>query len=753
MMLKKLELSGFKSFAHKTELLFDTPVTSVVGPNGSGKSNIVEAIRFVLGEQSMKSLRGKLGSDLIFKGSKNLSKLSRASVAIIFDNKKRVFKLTNEKESGDDKKIALDFDEIKLSREVFSDGTSRYFVNQSEVRMRDIIEVIASVNLGSSGYHIISQGEADRLLNAPAKDRKEMIEDALGLKIYQYRLRESERKLEKTEENLKQTESLRRELAPHLKFLKKQVEKIEEGRKMQIDLGELYKNYFAREARLLETEAKGFEQERGIIAKELQIIEADLAEHTKKREKNSSTTGDDFRVLENSLSNVARTKEDLSRKIGRMEGMIEAEERKASTASEAGEVSISFVEVEKFATDLVGELTSALAHEDIHDIKDNIIAIKSSVEDFVDERKSTASPKKSSEEELKKLRKMSEEFLAELKEIEKKEGQLRAELLQKREMIAESADVVREEERVFFELRSKKEHLLSQRELLDVREEGVTKAKSIFEDELKEARALLGQDSLPREFKNGEEVSREEQEILHKQIERIKIKLEDSGAAGGADVLKEFDETEKRDLFLAGQVEDLDKSMSSLTTVIEELKTRLEKEFTVGIHKINDQFEKFFSLMFGGGKAKLALVEIKKRPKKLIDEEGHLMEVTEEEEEGRDIGVEIDVSLPRKKVKDLDMLSGGERSLTSIALLFALSQVNPPPFLVLDETDAALDEANSQRYGNMVEDLSKLSQLILVTHNRETMSRAQVLYGVTLGADGASKLLSVRFEEAVAIAK
>ena len=134
-----------------------------------------------------------------------------------------------------------------------------------------------------------------------------------------------------------------------------------------------------------------------------------------------------------------------------------------------------------------------------------------------------------------------------------------------------------------------------------------------------------------------------------------------------------------------------------------------------------------------------------------IEEEGG--EDEEENEIGFERGIEININLPHKKVKDLHMLSGGERSLTSIALLFAISQVNPPPFLVLDETDAALDEANSRKYGNMLENLSKYSQLIVVTHNRETMSRAQVLYGVTMSSEGASKLLSIHMEDATAYAK
>jgi chromosome segregation protein len=153
--------------------------------------------------------------------------------------------------------------------------------------------------------------------------------------------------------------------------------------------------------------------------------------------------------------------------------------------------------------------------------------------------------------------------------------------------------------------------------------------------------------------------------------------------------------------------------------------------------------------MFGGGSAFLAIVVEHKRKSKEEDEE----EIAVDGELAFERGIEINVSLPHKKVKDLNMLSGGERSLTSIALLFAMSQVNPPPFLVLDETDAALDEANSKKYGNMIESLSKYSELIVVTHNRETMSRADVLYGVTIGSDGASKLLSIKFDEAVQIAK
>ena len=223
--------------------------------------------------------------------------------------------------------------------------------------------------------------------------------------------------------------------------------------------------------------------------------------------------------------------------------------------------------------------------------------------------------------------------------------------------------------------------------------------------------------------------------------------------------MKEFKEAEERDAFLAKELTDLETSGASLRQMIVELTEKLDTEFKEGVRKINDEFHKFFVLMFGGGAASLKVVREKIRRRKSAEEiealeRGEIEEMSDDEsEELGDEGLDIEVSLPRKKIKGLVMLSGGERALTSIALLFAISQVNPPPFIILDETDAALDEANSRKYGDMVENLSKYSQLIVITHNRETMSRAGILYGITMGSDGISKLLSIAFDEAVQVAK
>jgi len=278
-----------------------------------------------------------------------------------------------------------------------------------------------------------------------------------------------------------------------------------------------------------------------------------------------------------------------------------------------------------------------------------------------------------------------------------------------------------------------------------------------FKQELQEAVALIGRGasdyySHALQLESGEMMTQEQvvqedrqvQRERRKELEKLKIRLEELGVGATDDLLKECKEAQERDEFLAGELEDLSQSVQNLLSLTEEMQEKLQEQFAAGMEKISQEFNTFFTLMFGGGSAVLQRTTLKMR--KNEDEESEVEQKSEE-------GVELNVQLPNKRVKGLEMLSGGERALTSIALIFAMSQVNPPPFIILDETDAALDEANSRRYGDMIEALSKKSQLVLITHNRETMSRAGILYGITMGGDGVSKVLSVKFEEAAAVAK
>ncbi len=757
MRLKTLSLNGFKSFAQKTSLEFESPIVSIVGPNGSGKSNVVEAIRFVLGEQSMKSMRGKGGIDLIFKGSKTLSKASRASVTIYFNNTDKVFKLS----SDEGENINLDYDVISISREVFSDGLNKYILNGTEVRLRDIHNLLASVNIGSSGHHIISQGEADRILNANAKEKREMVEDALGLKIYQYKIKESERKLERTNENMKEVVMLRRENAPHLNFLKKQVEKFEKTKEMQFELSDFYKEYLKKEDIYLEQEKNNLLTERNKIQSELSNVDEKIKDNTDSDSVKGNEKLNELKKVEENLNSIRGVKNEIQRKLGRIEGMIEMEERRAEQKSLF--VEISQEEIKTIVEEINNSIDLAFSKESMVEIKPILERIKNILQKFSGGNKE----ENKHNLEIENLKKNQQEILVQIKELENKENEVIKSAEALKEELNKEMEALRDLEREKFTWKVRHQELSSSLELILIKEGNLKNQKESFENELKEGGALLGSLILAyKDFRvdggenNGDVIfiDKIEQENLKRKIERIKIKLEDAGLGNGAEIMKEFEEVNERDQFLVKELEDLEKSIESLQKLILDLKEKIDIEFKEGVKKINVEFQEFFSLMFGGGNASLLVIEIKKRKSSEVAEDEDLeLEEIEEEQEKEEVviekGIEINVSLPHKKVKELHAFSGGERSLTSIALLFAMSQVNPPPFLVLDETDAALDEANSRKYGDMLEKLSKHSQLIVVTHNRETMSRAGVLYGVTIGGNEASKLLSVKFEEATQIAK
>ncbi len=757
MTLKSIELSGFKSFGKKSTLSFNTPITSVVGPNGSGKSNIVEAVRFVLGEQSMKSLRGKGGVDLIFKGSKMMPSASRASVTITFDNSKKIFNFTN---SG--LGVSLDYDEISISREVFADGGNTYSINGTEVRLKDVVDLLASVNIGSSGHHIISQGEADRVLNASSKDRRAMIEDALGLKVYQYRIKESERKLEKTAINMKEVQSIRREIAPHILFLKKQVEKVEKSHALREELNGYYETYLGAESAYITTNTRALTHKRRMLDEKMLSLEERLANLPVYNTENANRESVERSEIIKEENRIRRASEELSRTLGRLEGMMDALKapKIVENKKEENRV-ISFSEWSNLLDKCLSQIELALSSSE----KESIFSVLSNLKNDLIHMRSNESKIENVEtndvntDRINELENQRQNILNEIKELESEADKCR-EALRVLDLKTKESEVhLRDSERMRYEILGEKNEVSSDMHSLKYEEEKLESIKLSFESEVREASTLIGMQVLTyaqNGFKaqaEGEDApaSRSIQEELRRKIERIKIKLEDAGIGNGAEILKEYNETIERDQFLERELGDLATSSSTLQNLINELKDTLDTEFKEGVNKINTEFQNFFALMFGGGNANLTVVVEQKRQKK--DEDVEMEGEVEDEEFALEKGVDINVSLPHKKVKDLHMLSGGERSLTSIALLFAMSQVNPPPFLVLDETDAALDEANSRKYGDMLENLSKFSQLIVVTHNRETMSRAEVLYGVTVGADGASKLLSISLVDANAYAK
>lgn len=737
-MLKRLEIAGFKSFARKTVLDFSSATTAIVGPNGSGKSNVAEAFRFALGEQSMKSMRGKRSEDLIWSGSHATPRSSRAAVAIVFDNRKRIFP-------------KLDFDEVTIERAVFRDGQSEYSINGSKVRLRDVQELLAQANIGETGHHIISQGEADRILLANPRERRAMLEDALGLKIFEFKKQEAERKLEKTEENVREVEALRREIAPHIRFLKKQVERLERAEELARELATACQTYFAIEDLYLVEEKKRAEAAKRGAEERLKVAAAELTAFDERNtnDEEGARHARNIREAERALDTLMQERSGLSRELGRVEGALEAARKRT--------IAVAHDPYVKVSRDDLSELTREVERQASlsEDAKPEAVwaalrSVRSLIAVFF-ERFATPNDDYLKEEEQAVIT-LEKERAGLIEREAKLSGELdaaRTRLLKAREASMAHDETGREQRHRVLELAESK----AREETLIAREEGKLNELVLLEEELKrekaEVLALAGSSAVsyaPLDRLPDEE--RRVQEDRKRSLERLKIRLEEAGGSG-EDVRTEYQDAVAREEFLAKELEDLAKSAAGLRALIKDLDDELQKTFSEGLAKVNASFSEFFALMFGGGSAKLVLEDLAPEP----DEDDEFAEAPEPEKKAQRAGIEISVNLPKKRVQSLMQLSGGERALTSIALIFAMSQVNPPPFLILDETDAALDEANSRRYGDMIENLAKRSQLIVISHNRETMSRAGILYGVTMGADSVSKLLSVKFEDALAVAK
>lgn len=754
-MLKELTISGFKSFAKKSELEFAVPIAAIVGPNGSGKSNVAESFRFVLGEQSVKSMRGKRGEDLIWGGSSEISRGNRASVTILLDNSKRVF--------------PLDFEEIKIERVVHRDGQNEYLLNDSVVRLKDIQELLASANIGSTGHHIISQGEADRILSAGGKERREMIEDALGLKIYQYKRQEADKKLTKTLENVAHVESLRREALPHLKYLEKQVQKIEKSLEIQEQLKQVYAEYLRREDTYIAHHYDRLVAKRREPEEKLKTVMKELQEAKELLKVSETKQDSDILIKTEEAVRVAiEERQKAEREYSKYEGQISLLERRLSEyerrAKSTEGKAVPYADLLGLVKSIEQQVEKVIQNSDTSLLQRALADIVHRLKIFVERSEAVPdSNREYDEAELKRLKDELEKLAKKVEGAQVVEAKAKAEYAKLEAEKVNKATEGREAERIVFRLVGQERELESELERIDRELSILERDRQEFKEELQEAVALLGRGASDYfnfiiKDENGDQVAvdkivnedRSEQRRRRHELEKLKIRLEELGIGATEDIIKEYNEAKERDAFLAHEIADLESSIEKLRTLIAELEEKLEEQFVVGIEKISTEFNRFFTLMFGGGEA--SLVKVATKVNETEDVEGVDGE-NGEEKKVKENGIELSVKLPNKRVKGLEMLSGGERALTSIALIFAMSQVNPPPFIILDETDAALDEANSRRYGDMIEELAKRSQLILITHNRETMSRAGVLYGVTMGGDGVSKLLSIKLDEAVAVAK
>jgi len=750
----RLDVQGFKTFASKTTLTFLPPkedafgITSVVGPNGSGKSNLSDAIRWVLGEQSMKLLRGKKSEDVIFSGSTGRARSGFAEVSITFDNQAH--------------EMPVEASEVTITRRLYRDGESDYLVNNRSARLSDIQLLLAEANVGQRSYCVIGQGMVDHILISTPEERKSFFDDATGVKPLQLKRHQAFLKLRQTYENMNEVHLLLQEIEPRVRSLKRQVNRLQQREEVEQELFSLEQEYYGTlwwqlQDRLISvrTQVKSTEES---LQKERIVFEKLETQSEQFSKEGEETKGlqdlqERYRALQKDLS---RSRED--------QFAAEREIELAKVRAQASWTPLPLEDIKQKLSELITKQSGIL--EITRGLKDlaSLSKIIEAVEDIWKqskqllgrlqrpEEKNTEIPK-SMQEPLKKAQEQERTIRKALEEIERQIDAYALQEKQERQEFIESQREMRERQHKLHEWESQKNAYQIELARLDERRIGLE--REIMEH-MKERSSL----AIAKRVKESSRLPE-----LQTEIQRLRYKLE---LIGGIDpeAVKEYEEINTRFEFLSMQFTDLEQAMQSTEKVIDALDLEVAEKSERTFKEINKEFQRYFKILFDGGSCslvKLTKEDVAQVQVSLDRSQGETgEEVREEEEKGiksetrfkfreRDdqvAGVDIQATPPGKRLKSLNLLSGGERALTSIALLSAIIAVNPSPFVVLDEVDAALDEANTYRFAEILEELQKFSQFIVITHNRATMSRSDVLYGVTMGEDGTSRLLSVNLQEA-----
>jgi len=701
MFLKQIILKNFKSFAGKTILDFPVFFTAIVGPNGSGKSNIVDAIRWALGEQSFKNLRIDRGSDLIFSSNKKNTSAGFAEVELVFDNKQGLF--------------PLEFSEISLIRRIDREVDNNYFINHQPCRLKDIIEISAAAKLGLKGFSIINQGSIENILRVSAQERRIMLEENLGLKNLEIKKEEAKRKLENTLINLDKIQALRQEILPHLRSLKRQVNRWEKIEKIKEGLSLLEKKYFINIYSRLLKEKNVSPLDFDKIRNRIKDLEKNIEEKSKEiglmNERNDKDLETEIKNLTKEIIDLQNQRSFLLRDLGRQE-----------TASE---IHISRQDFEKRIFSLKEELKSLLSLADLEKIKEKISNLIKDLNSFLNPQDDIQQKEDKKIQEIQfGLEKIEREINKKNELLNKLQERQNEKNLDFKKKFQEIELKRAEKERLYRELQ--REEILNEKFELHLED---------FKRRLKESGFEFR--DIKESYENNKEkeiISVEEFAALEKKIWKEKQGLIEIGAED-QNIIIEYKEVSNRYDFLTQQINDLNKGMEDSKILIKELEEQIEEKFNEAIKEINEQFNHYFRLIFNGGSAKLIQRKEKTNNENLI------------------WGVDIKINIPKTQLKSLEMLSGGEKTLVAICLLFALVKQSKAPLLVVDEIDAALDEDNSQRFSEILKALNQKTQFIIITHNRITMGAVQVIYGVTLSSNDSSQLFSLKLEEAKALAE
>ena len=731
MQLKHIKLSGFKSFVDPTKISFPTNMVGVVGPNGCGKSNVIDAVRWVLGELSAKNLRGESMVDVIFNGSENRKASGQCSIELLFDN-------SSAKIGGE----YASFNEVSIKRVMTRDAQSDYFINNTKCRRKDVQDIFLGTGLGPSSYAIIEQGMVTKLVSAKPDELRTHIEEAAGVSKYRERRRETESRIKRTRENLSRVKDIRDEIGRLIKRLENQAKAAEKYNELKKDKAKLELD----KAVLFSIEAKSsrddLQKKLDSLNRDLQIKNAEsetiqsqidqfrtenesvLSEY-EEAQKNFYAVGAEIAKREANLQNINKnekeTKSNLEKVKQNYEKAKETEKNfeELSPSEKAMHIFDSMIntiekyrinnenirekaiELKSLLTDILNIATAqskTLTEEYLsrqNDLEDQIVNAEKLKKSIEDEMRDFVDKSSSAESVLISLRQKQSKFNEELREFENKKS------------IADlDARTISEK-------------------ITNIRIEQKTYEINLDNSNKKIKEAGIDIDKI--DFSEYEDMTIEELEDKLVNIETKIIKL---GAINLA-APEEIEEESKRKEELDEQYNDLTEALEKLTGAIKKIDQETKTIFKESFDSVNSKLKEMFPKLFGGGVAELTLTE----------------------EDALNAGVILMARPPGKKNSSISQLSGGEKALTALALVFAIFDLNPAPFCLLDEVDAPLDDLNTLRFINMVEEMSKTVQFIFITHNKVSMERSDYLMGVTMQEAGVSRMVSVDVNQAFELAE
>ncbi len=814
MKFKNLEMTGFKSFSEKTTVFIEKGLTGIVGPNGCGKSNIVEALRWCMGENSAKSMRGSGMEDVIFSGTSNRPSKNISEVALLIDN--------HEKNGPPQYN---EFEEISIKRKIEKDKGSKYYINDKEVRARDVQTFFADLSTGAHSPSLISQGRIGQLVTAKPIERKSILEEAAGISGIHARRQEAETRLNAAENNLKRADELRKQQQKQLDNLKKQAEEATRYKQISSQIKKIEAGLYFLKIKEIEKDKKKIQEKLSELDDEISAINIDynhnntlLEEESKKlaplrdKKMESAATLQKLNLdMTNLVQEEARVKS-LQDKLEKSLKTVESDLEREKSISLDANLNDKRISKEKeellktesrlFDVETISSKELQVSKSELNKFQNELEVLLNQIEDDIDNNK-----------------KLTKETFKELKLLVRKITNAQERYAEKygKNKSIESDSIKRKEriKNIDVELENWRSLKINSEKMISELNDRSKKIKLEISENQKNPERIAT--SKGQNLQNLENIKKRNDEIeielieaekkyssINGNLREIQLKLtelKENKARNEATI--EGVENRKKDLLFSVKNElNIDNETSILP---QSDLSDLEIENFPSIDEQNEKIEKTKKLRESLGSVNLRADEETKKYeaeiKKMEDDRADLYSaivklktsIDELNQKGRErlleaytkvnrkfnevytklfnggtakielvdsddpleAGLEMFVSPPGKRLQSITLLSGGEQALTALSLIFAVFLVNPSPICVLDEVDAPLDDANVTRFCGLLDDLTKITntKFIIITHHALTMSRMDRLYGVTMAEQGISQLVSVdlqRAEELVA---